>query len=61
MHIADGTREQSAASQEIARLVENVAQAAEGTNERALGNRQRAQALERLAAELQAQLSRFTT
>ena len=61
MHIADGTREQSAASQEIARLVENIAQAAEGTNERALGNRQRAQELERLAAELQAQLSRFTT
>ncbi|WP_043421944.1 methyl-accepting chemotaxis protein [Azonexus hydrophilus] len=61
MHIADGTREQSAASQEIARLVEHIAQAAEGTNERALGNRQRAHELERLAAELQAQLSRFTT
>jgi len=61
MHIAEGTREQSAASQEIARLVERIAQAAEGTNERALGNRQRAQELERLADELQAQLSRFTT
>ena len=61
MHIADGTREQSAASQEIARLVERIAQATEGTNERALGNRQRAVELERLAAELQAQLSRFTT
>jgi methyl-accepting chemotaxis protein len=61
MHIAEGTREQSAASQEIARLVERIAQAAEGTNERALGNRQRAQELEHLANELQAQLSRFTT
>ncbi|HOI51477.1 MAG TPA: methyl-accepting chemotaxis protein [Azonexus sp.] len=61
MHIAEGTREQSAASQEIARLVERIAQAAEGTNERALGNRQRAQELEHLADELQAQLSRFTT
>ncbi|WP_374327409.1 methyl-accepting chemotaxis protein [Azonexus sp.] len=61
MHIADGTREQSAASQEIARLVERIAQVAEGTNERAISNRQRAQELEHLANELQAQLSRFTT
>ena len=61
MHIAEVTREQSAASQEIARLVERIAQAAEGTNERALGNQQRAQELEHLADELQAQLSRFTT
>jgi methyl-accepting chemotaxis protein len=60
MQIADGTREQSAASQEIARLVERIAQAAEGTNERALANRQRAEDLERLADELQAQLSRFS-
>ncbi len=59
--IADSTREQSAASQEIARLVENIAQAAEGSNARATQNAERAQNLQRLAMELQAQLSRFTT
>ena len=58
--IAESTREQSAASQEIARLVENIAQAAEGSNARATQNAERAQNLQRLAAELQAQLSRFT-
>jgi ABC-type multidrug transport system fused ATPase/permease subunit len=41
--IADSTREQSTASQEIARLVENIAQAAEGSNSRALHNSERAQ------------------
>ena len=59
--IADSTREQSAASQEIARLVEQIAQAAEGSNHRAQANSERAQNLQRLAAELQAQLSRFQT
>lgn len=59
--IADSTREQSAASQEIARLVENIAQAAEGSSNRAVQNTERAQNLQRLSAELQAQLSRFTT
>ena len=59
--IADSTREQSAASQEIARLVENIAQAAEGSASRAEQNTDRAKNLQRLAAELQAQLSRFTT
>ncbi len=59
--IAESTREQSAASQEIARLVENIAQAAEGSNARASQNAERAQNLQRLAAELQLQLSRFTT
>ena len=59
--IADSTREQSAASQEIARLVENIAQAAEGSSSRAVQNTERAQSLQRLSAELQAQLSRFTT
>ena len=59
--IADSTREQSAASQEIARLVENIAQAAEGSSDRAMQNTERAQNLQRLSAELQAQLSRFTT
>ena len=58
--IAESTREQSAASQEIARLVENIAQAAEGSNARATQNAERAQNLQRLATELQAQLSRFT-
>ena len=59
--IADSTREQSSASHEIARLVENIAQAAEGSNNRALLNSQRAQNLLQLAAELEAQLSRFHT
>ena len=60
-NIADSTREQSSASQEIARLVENIAQMAEGSSSRAVNNTERAQNLQRLAAELQAQLSRFTT
>ena len=59
--IADSTHEQSAASQEIARLVENIAQAAEGSSNRSVQNTERAQNLQRLAAELQSQLSRFTT
>jgi methyl-accepting chemotaxis protein len=59
--IADSTREQSAASQEIARLVENIAQAAEGSSSRAVQNSERAQNLQRMAAELQAQLARFAT
>lgn len=59
--IADSTREQSAASQEIARLVENIAQAAEGSAGRAAQNTDRAQNLQRLAGELQSQLSRFRT
>src|SRR5574343_88439 len=59
--IADSTREQSAASQEIARLVENIAQAAEGSSNRSVLNSERAQNLQRLAAELRAQLARFTT
>jgi methyl-accepting chemotaxis protein len=60
-NIADSTREQSSASQEIARLVEKIAQMAEGSSSRAINNTERAQNLQRLAAELQAQLSRFTT
>lgn len=59
--IADSTREQSAASQEIARLVENIAQSAEGSSSRAVRNSERAQNLQRLAAELRAQLARFNT
>ena len=59
--IADSTREQSSASQEIARLVEHIAQAAQGSNSRAQSNSERAQNLQRLSAELQAQLSRFST
>lgn len=59
--IADSAREQSAASQEIARLVDTIAQAAAGSSNRAVLNSERAQNLLRLAAELQAQLSRFNT
>ena len=59
--IADSTREQSAASQEIARLVENIANAAEGSSSRAIKNTERAQNLQRLSGELQSQLGRFTT
>lgn len=59
--IADSTREQSAASQEIARLVENIANAAEGSSSRAVKNTERAQNLQRLSGELQSQLGRFTT
>jgi methyl-accepting chemotaxis protein len=59
--IADSTREQSSASQEIARLVENIAQAAEGSSSRAVKNTERARNLQGLAVELQSQLSRFTT
>lgn len=59
--IADSTREQSSASQEIARLVEHIAQAAQGSSSRAQSNSERAQNLQRLSAELQAQLSRFST
>jgi methyl-accepting chemotaxis protein len=59
--IADSTREQSAASQEIARLVENIANAAEGSSSRAVKNTERAQSLQRLSGELQSQLGRFTT
>ena len=59
--IADSAREQSSASQEIARLVETIAQAAAASSNRAALNSERAQNLLRLAAELQAQLSRFET
>jgi methyl-accepting chemotaxis protein len=59
--IADSTREQSSASQEIARLVESIVQSAEGSSNRAQRNSERAVNLQRLSAELQAQLSRFTT
>jgi len=59
--IADGTREQSAAGQEIARLVESIAQAAEGSNAQAVKNSERAKELQQLSADLQSQLSRFTT
>lgn len=59
--IAESTREQSSASQEIARLVENIAQMAEGSSSRAVQNTERAQNLRGLAAELQSQLSRFRT
>ncbi|MDE2441274.1 MAG: Cache 3/Cache 2 fusion domain-containing protein, partial [Betaproteobacteria bacterium] len=59
--IADSTLEQSASSQDIASLVEKIAGAAENSNHRAVRNSERALNLQRLAAELQAQLSRFRT
>lgn len=59
--IADRTREQSAASQEISRLVENIAQSADGSNSRAQQNSGRAQNLQNLASDLQSRLARFTT
>lgn len=59
--IAENTREQSASSQEIARLVENIAQMAEGSSGRAIRNAERAENLQQLAAELRTQLARFST
>jgi methyl-accepting chemotaxis protein len=59
--IAESTREQSAASHEIARLVETIAQTAEASNSRAVQNSDRAENLQRMAADLQGQLARFTT
>ncbi len=58
--IADSTRQQSTASQEISRLVGAVALAAEGSSERAALNRERAGQLQQLACDLQARLSRFS-
>lgn len=57
--IAARTREQSAASQEIARLVERIAQMADSTNARAAQNQERACRLQQLAGELQGQMGRF--
>ncbi|WP_371323011.1 Cache 3/Cache 2 fusion domain-containing protein [Dechloromonas sp. ZY10] len=58
--IADTTRQQSTASQEISRLVGAVAQVAEGNSGRAALNRERAGQLQQLASDLQARLSRFS-
>ncbi len=58
--IADSTREQSAASEEIARLVEH--RPGRRRQQQPGGrNSERAQDLQRLAAELRTQLVRFTT
>ncbi|MDD2742047.1 MAG: Cache 3/Cache 2 fusion domain-containing protein [Rhodocyclaceae bacterium] len=59
--IADSTREQSAASQEIARLVEQIAQTAESGNHRAQANSEQAHRLQNLATELAGQMARFRT
>lgn len=59
--IAASTREQSAASHEIARLVEQIAEMAESSSHQAETNTARAQRLQTLSAELQAQLSQFKT
>jgi methyl-accepting chemotaxis protein len=58
-NIADGTREQSAASHEIARLIERIAQMAEENNATAGVNAGQADSLQRLAGELQGMLARF--
>ncbi len=60
-NIAESTREQSAASQEIARLVERIAQMAEGNSATAARNNEYAANLQRMSSELQATLSRFRT
>ncbi|WP_153116432.1 methyl-accepting chemotaxis protein [Rhodocyclus tenuis] len=57
--IAEGTREQSAASQEIARLIERIAQMAEENTATAANNASQAESLQRLADELQGMLARF--
>jgi len=57
--IADGTREQSAASQEIARLIERIAEMAEENTATAANNASQAESLQRLADELQGMLARF--
>lgn len=50
--IVERRREQRTASQEIAHLVENIAQAAQGSSSWAVQNAERAQNLQRLSAEL---------
>ena len=58
--IADSTREQSSASQEIARLIEGIAQMSDESAVAAGRNREEAASLQRMSAELKGMLSRFT-
>ena len=57
--IADSTREQSVVSQEIARLVEQIAQMAEEGSATSTQNTEYARNLQTLAQELQMALQRF--
>ncbi|MCX8145340.1 MAG: methyl-accepting chemotaxis protein [Azovibrio sp.] len=59
--IANGTREQSAASQDIARSVENIAQMAESNTNVAEQNAEATRHLQSLAERLQAALACFRT
>ncbi|MCK6374516.1 methyl-accepting chemotaxis protein [Zoogloea sp.] len=57
--IADATREQSAASQEVARGVERIAQMAEQNNQITRHTHEQTAVLEQLAADLEAKVSHF--
>jgi len=57
--IADATREQSAASQEVARGVERIAQMAEQNNQITRHTHEQTALLEQLAADLEAKVSHF--
>jgi methyl-accepting chemotaxis protein len=57
--IAESTREQSAASQEIARLIEGIACMSDENAATAGRNREQAASLQRMSAELQSVLGRF--
>lgn len=57
--IAESTREQSAASQEIARLIEGIASMSDENASTAGRNREEASGLQRLSGELQSMLRRF--
>ena len=59
--IAVRTREQSAASQNIAHLVEQIAEMAETASRQAETNSTHASQLQRLSEDLRSQLSRFQT
>ena len=57
--IAESTREQSSASQEIARLIEGIAQSSDENAATAGRNREQAASLQRMSAELQGMLAHF--
>ena len=57
--IANGTREQSSASQELARSVEQIAQSSEVSSQSASENQVAANGLRTMAGELQSALARF--
>ena len=59
--IADATREQSAASQEVARGIEHIATMAEQNKQATRQTQEQTRRLEELAAQLQAKVSHFRT